>query len=207
MNQRRSTSMHFAACVFINPRLRSAITRALETSMLPPPTDSAGARILKKMGWRIGQGIGPRVTWRQRRKQDLAASTGPDDTLPDEDDEEASKHTYAPRDTPMLIVDRKDNAHGLGYTPGMGLNDSLGVGGKAAAKGPNLSAGFGLGAVNDADEDDLDVYDGGSAQPRRHMAYDASEREDDDKIVIGSSSRLGKGASVSIAVGALDTKG
>jgi G patch domain-containing protein 1 len=39
--------------------------------------------------------------------------------------------------------------------------------------------------LNDADEDDLDVYDGSSNQTRRHMAYDASEREDDDRIVIG----------------------
>ena len=39
--------------------------------------------------------------------------------------------------------------------------------------------------MNDADEDDLDVYDGSFTQARRHMAYDASERDDDDRIVIG----------------------
>ena len=81
--------------------------------MLPPPKDSVGARILKKMGWRVGQGIGPRLTWRQRKLQDLQASTGPqidaESIQGDEDSEEASKHTYAPRDTPILLVDRKDN--------------------------------------------------------------------------------------------------
>jgi len=41
---------------------------------------------------------------------------------------------YAPRDTPTLVVERKDNAHGLGYRPGMGLNDNLGVG--KGAEGP-----------------------------------------------------------------------
>ena len=112
--------------------------------MLPPPKDSVGARILKKMGWRVGQGIGPRLTWRQRKLQDLQASTGPqidaESIQGDEESEEASKHTYAPRDTPILLVDRKDNAHGLGYKPGMGLNDSLGVGrGAEGPKGPNLS--------------------------------------------------------------------
>lgn len=160
------------------------------------------------MGWRVGQGIGPRLTWRQRKQQDLQASTGPEvdvnSILEDEDSEEASKHTYAPRDTPILLVDRKDNAHGLGYKPGMRLNDSLGVSkGTEGPKEPNLSckchesmafrradsdftAGFGLGALNDADEDDLDVYDGSSKQARRHMAYDASERDNEDEIVIGS---------------------
>src|ERR1700733_7675076 len=112
--------------------------------MLPPPKDSVGARILKKMGWRVGQGIGPRLTWRQRKLQDLQASTGSEvdvnSILDDGDTEEAKKHTYAPRDTPILLVDRKDNAHGLGYRPGMRLNDTLGVSKRAEGpKGPNLS--------------------------------------------------------------------
>ena|ERR1700734_3188166 len=115
--------------------------------MLPPPKDSVGARILKKMGWRVGQGIGPRLTWRQRKLQDLQASTGPEvdveSMLVDEDAEEASKHTYAPRDTPILVVERKDNTHGLGYRPGMGLNDSLGIGkGAGGPKESNLSCEF-----------------------------------------------------------------
>src|SRR4051794_28977963 len=106
--------------------------------MLPPPALSPGARILKKMGWRLGQGIGPRLTYRQRKLQDLEWG------LPvpaEEDEEEASKHTYAPRDTGMLVVERKDNSHGLGYRPGMGLNESLGVKGASKA-GPKLSGGF-----------------------------------------------------------------
>ena len=50
-------------------------------------------------------------------------------------------------------------------------------------------AGFGLGALNDADEDDLDVYDlsHSARDGGRHQAYDTNEREDDDKIVIGRS--------------------
>lgn len=96
------------------------------------------------MGWRLGQGIGPRLTWRQRKLQDLQASTGPEidvDMIPDED-EEARKHTYAPRDTPILVAERKDNSHGLGYKPGMGLSDSIGAGNKEGPKGPNLSCTF-----------------------------------------------------------------
>jgi G patch domain-containing protein 1 len=112
--------------------------------MLPPPKDSVGARILKKMGWRMGHGIGPRVTHRQRKLQDLQASSGnvvSDDVAEHEgEDEEAKKHMYPPRDTPLLIVGRKENSHGLGYVPGMGLNESLGV--KGSASGPKLAGEF-----------------------------------------------------------------
>lgn len=45
-------------------------------------------------------------------------------------------------------------------------------------------AGFGLGALNDADEDDLDVYDrGDDLGARRRMAFDAEEVE--ETITIG----------------------
>ena len=62
--------------------------------------------------------------------------------LPD-DDEEASKHTYAPRDTAVLHVNRKDNSHGLGYVPGLSLNESLG-GNSGGSQGPKL-AGMSVG--------------------------------------------------------------
>lgn len=98
------------------------------------------------MGWRIGQGIGPRVTWKQRKLQDLQASSGSRITANDisvsEDDAEASKHMYAPRDTPILIVGRKDNSHGLGYCPGVSLNESLGVKTRSNASGLNIACMF-----------------------------------------------------------------
>lgn len=126
--------------------LNSPLTAALQSAMLPPSKDSVGARILKKMGWRVGQGIGPRISLKQRRLQDLQASTGSafsvstSEIVPAEDAEEASKHTYAPRDTPVLVVERKDNSHGLGYRPGMSLNDSLGVKGSGGSStGPNIA--------------------------------------------------------------------
>ncbi|KAH0583048.1 hypothetical protein H2248_010933 [Termitomyces sp. 'cryptogamus'] len=166
-----------------------SITAALQTSLLPPPTDSAGARILKKMGWRMGQGIGPRISLRKRKLQDLQLSFGRrvSNELANiqDDEEEASKHTYAPRDTPILVVERKDNSHGLGYKPGMGLHESVGSDGSKNTNEPLISAGFGLGALNDADEDDLDVYDGGTIGHRRREAYDITEHEQDDAITIG----------------------
>src|ERR1700733_5976840 len=101
--------------------ISSSVASALEASILPPPQNAVGALILKKMGWRIGQGIGPRLKGRQRHVQDIQLSTGQglrsgsDNNIPDDD--EARKHTYAPRDTPILLVGRKNNSHGLGYDP------------------------------------------------------------------------------------------
>ncbi|KAG2357773.1 hypothetical protein BDR07DRAFT_1473341 [Suillus spraguei] len=175
---------------------KDAITLALERSLLPAPKDSVGARILKKMGWRIGQGIGPRITWRQR---EMAFGRDPD--MPSEDiDEEAKKHLYAPRDTPLIIVERKDNVHGLGYDPGLGLHASLGVAPESSkqSSGPRLAGGFGLGALNDADDDDLDVYDHSHIHGRNHHAYDANDVHDEERVLMSSRSQgardLGKAA-------------
>lgn len=97
------------------------------------------------MGWRLGSGIGPRVSLRQRKLQDLQASSQygiratVDDVKISEEDAEANKHTYAPRDTPVLNVERKDNAHGLGYRPGMTLHESLGSTDQGMAKGSRIA--------------------------------------------------------------------
>ncbi|KIK76568.1 hypothetical protein PAXRUDRAFT_18101 [Paxillus rubicundulus Ve08.2h10] len=50
--------------VVVDDSQKDPITLALEQAFFPAPKDSVGARILKKMGWKLGQGIGPRVTWR-----------------------------------------------------------------------------------------------------------------------------------------------
>jgi G patch domain-containing protein 1 len=116
----------------------SSMANALAASLAPPAQESVGARILKKMGWRLGQGIGPRITFQQRRAQDRVTGT----VVPDEEaeDEEAKKHMFPRRDTLLLLVPRKDNSHGLGYTPGMSLNESLGGRGAAETKGLRIAS-------------------------------------------------------------------
>ncbi|TCD61711.1 hypothetical protein EIP91_008020 [Steccherinum ochraceum] len=175
-----------------------SISAALASALEPSPQDSAGARILKKMGWRMGQGIGPRLTYQQRREQDISLGFAAMEL----GDEEAQKHKYPRRDTPLLIVPRKDNQHGLGYSPGMSLNQSLGVKGGANAKGPKLAAGFGLGALNDADDDDLDVYDG-SLNKRGHNRVAFEDDDDGSRMTMGSSRHKAKAGP---SRGAVDTQ-
>ena len=98
-----------------------------------------------KMGWCPGQGIGPRLTWRQKKLQDAQAKTTRLLTLddlkldPDEEDEEAQKYTYPRPDTPLIVVPRKDNNHGLGYTPDISSNDALGNERSSNPSGPRIS--------------------------------------------------------------------
>jgi len=108
---------------------------------MPPLEDSPGVRLLKKMGWRPGQGIGPRVSWRTRKIQDLLAAgksiNGIDiDAL--DDDEEAKRHLYPPRDTVVPRVPMKLDAHGVGYVTAAGLIESLGQT-RPQPKGPKLA--------------------------------------------------------------------
>jgi G patch domain-containing protein 1 len=94
------------------------------------------------MGWQIGQGIGPRLTWRQRHLQGIQLSTGRgpssgyDSSIPD--DEKARKYTYEPCDTQILLVGWKDNSHGLGYDPGIGLHEVHGIKDVRSPSAPKL---------------------------------------------------------------------
>ncbi|KAI0050988.1 hypothetical protein FA95DRAFT_1631093 [Auriscalpium vulgare] len=158
-----------------------SIASGIERALLPPPDDSPGVRLLKKMGWRPGQGVGPRVTWRQRKIQDLLAAgktLNNVDVDALEEDEEAKKHMYPPRDTVAPHIARKDNSYGVGYVPERGLNEALGRG--AGPSGPKLASGFGLGALNEADDDDLDVYDASSHKDRTYMPYDSVRDAEED---------------------------
>lgn len=138
--------------------------------------ETMGTKLLKKMGWREGQGIGPKV----RRKADLgmAFRPGPDDT-----------YLFAPENATMVAfvkkVDRKGLCHGgdQRLTPPApchlrqlsGDEDEDEGGGRLSLGRPRLSApgaskrkqdgkargGIGMGVLNDTGSDDEDPYEMG----------------------------------------------
>jgi G patch domain-containing protein 1 len=110
------------------------------SSLIQPASSSIGQKLLVKLGWRPGQGIGPRVSARKRRIQERKLQSGGAtaisfqvDDADDLDDAEASKHTYAPRDTKLPVYDGKQGKEGLGYTGGQTekLPSRAGPGGQA----------------------------------------------------------------------------
>jgi len=128
--------------------------------------ETMGVKLLKKMGWREGQGIGPKV----RRRANL-------------DDRAAqSEETYlfAPDNPPMIAFVQKNDHKGLGYEGETRLDESHSPGGKESDEGdsdpffgrrleapgkqkPSKPEGprrgaFGVGVLNDTGSDDEDPY-------------------------------------------------
>ena len=62
---------------------------------------------------------------------------------------------------------------------------------------PSSSAGFGLGALNDAEDDDVDVYDFASRADRTYMPYD-STRDADESTSVNENKATHKVMTVSI---------
>ena len=101
-------------------------------NLLKPVRDKAAVRILKSMGWRDNQGIGSRLTYREKKninernqremflQKKYGCDMGPvvvalqEDT--DEDDLSDDEITFAPDDFDPFIANVKNNTFGLGYS-------------------------------------------------------------------------------------------
>jgi G patch domain-containing protein 1 len=130
--------------------------------------ETMGVKLLKRMGWREGQGIGPKV--RRKAKVEDGDCSG-DET-----------HLFAPDNAPMVSFNRKTDYKGVGYE-----SESRLVGAERTGSGTNTSGildhdsdddiglnlistkpkekknegkrgGFGVGILNDTGSDDEDPY-------------------------------------------------
>ena len=135
--------------------------------------ETMGVKLLVKMGWREGQGVGPKV----KRK----ANTDSDETL--QDGAKQKTYLFAPENSNMISYNRKFDRKGLGFegegkldainsqvdgntqqsnkieiddnTVGFG---SLSSGNRIKKKKPERKGGFGIGVLNDNSSDDEDPY-------------------------------------------------
>lgn len=141
--------------------------------------ETMGTKLLKKMGWREGQGVGPKV----RRKADLDMQTKPGPGA----DATSDTYLFAPENVPMIGFLRKTDRKGLGYEGSSRLAPlassrsgqqsdeddedeagfSLGwprVSGSTGSKKKDSTAarsGIGIGVLNDTGSDDEDPYEVG----------------------------------------------
>lgn len=152
--------------------------------ILQPVKDTVGVRLLRSMGWRPGQGVGPRLSHRQKKVQqkeikkssrkvygcqfpgssnDKSGGSGEDSS--EESDSDMKSITFAPDDYDAFIVKVKDNVFGIGYE---GLDRRPVLSGHVQLFEPSFlgmqekkkkvaiwGQAFGVGAL---EEDDEDIY-------------------------------------------------
>lgn len=142
--------------------------------LLKPVKETVGIMLLKKMGWRPGQGIGSRLTKKEKAKikkrnermkniQQISRKTSSENSSEDSEDDYENV-TFAPDDYEPFRCNPKDNYFGIGYsgldrrtilsghvnlfdTPAFNMQDKnkkLSIHGQA----------FGVGAF-EADDDDI----------------------------------------------------
>ncbi|KAK3692476.1 hypothetical protein B0T22DRAFT_14985 [Podospora appendiculata] len=121
--------------------------------------ETMGAKLLKKMGWREGQGVGPKV--RRSARLELQGSAA----------EKADMFLFAPDNVPMISLTRKTDHRGLGY----------GGQSRLASIGQSTRSGS---AANSNDEDD-DENMGGFGRPSFSLALGRKKEKDTKKGGIG----------------------
>ena len=138
--------------------------------------ETMGVKLLRKMGWRDGQGIGPKV----KRKARLDEGDDPDGGDRTETQE---THLFAPENSPMIAFVRKNDRKGLGFegeerlevtaTQDQRPNSRLAITGgedediiigtipknlKTKKKKQTARGGLGVGILNDNGSDEEDAY-------------------------------------------------
>ncbi|NXY16658.1 GPTC1 protein, partial [Atrichornis clamosus] len=115
--------------------------------LIGPSKITVGVELLRKMGWKEGQGIGPRVKRKPyRQKPDptvkiygCALPPGLSESSEDEEDEYQPENvTFAPKDVMPVDLTPKENVHGLGYK---GLDPSQALFGVSGREHLNLFTG------------------------------------------------------------------
>lgn len=140
--------------------------------------ETMGTKLLKKMGWKEGQGVGPKI----RRKAELGMATNPGSEGTSE------THLFAPENAPMIQLVRKTDRKGLGFdgesrlTPlassrpgrlaqsddedtddqGFSFSRPRPLASKSNKnKEAKARGGIGMGVLNDTGSDDEDPYEMG----------------------------------------------
>ncbi|NXT01072.1 GPTC1 protein, partial [Jacana jacana] len=115
--------------------------------LIGPSKITVGVELLRKMGWKEGQGIGPRVKRKPcRQKPDPAVKVYgcalppglPEGSEDEEDEYQPENVTFAPKDVMPVDLTPKENVHGLGYK---GLDPSQALFGVSGREHLNLFSG------------------------------------------------------------------
>ncbi|KAJ8116240.1 hypothetical protein ONZ43_g4482 [Nemania bipapillata] len=134
--------------------------------------ETMGVKLLRRMGWKDGQGIGPKVRRAARLEIDIKPGATQDAN---------NTYLFAPENVPMIAFVRKLDRKGLGYEGESRLTSMAGIskveagesseeetlGAPLRRPGPLKKekrnkfgkGGFGIGVLNDTGSDDEDPYE------------------------------------------------
>ncbi|KAI9799333.1 MAG: hypothetical protein M1825_004826 [Sarcosagium campestre] len=134
--------------------------------------DTMGIKLLRRMGWKDGQGIGSKV--RRKARDDDERGQG------NTEDAGGEMHMFAPENTSMIVLNGKYDQMGLGYAAKSSLlslsangdrgednddDDENGISSVSSSlarskikKPKPARSGFGVGVLNDDGSDDEDPY-------------------------------------------------
>ncbi|QSZ29228.1 hypothetical protein DSL72_003740 [Monilinia vaccinii-corymbosi] len=145
----------------------ASIRRGAFIDLFKADGETMGVKLLKKMGWKEGQGVGPKV--RRKARLDGVEKPGADTD---------ATYLFAPENTRMISFLRKDDHKGLGFdgetklTPINGFGSekersededddaSFSIAPKISKKKKKPSrGGIGIGILNDTGSDDEDPYE------------------------------------------------
>lgn len=125
--------------------------------LTPAVQDTMGVKLLKKMGWKEGQGVGPKV----RRKAQIS------DNGEEGDGVDSQMYLLAPADSALVAFNKKVDSIGVGYVGEVALSPRE-LKDEQEPKSERLldtklekqaiKGGFGVGVLNDDGEDD-DPYE------------------------------------------------
>ncbi|XP_055356999.1 G patch domain-containing protein 1-like [Paramacrobiotus metropolitanus] len=183
-------------------------------NMLAPLSESFGVTLLRKMGWKPGQGIGPRLRKTDKYLRRVQQGLIPSGTFTDAQDADsrAGGKLFSPDDVVVPKIDAKSNFHGLGYK-GIDLSGKSGTrehfslfeqpdttvlvtaptaSAKTKKKGMTGQA-FGVGAFEDDDDDiystdDFSRYDrviGGEAVEKKNRNMKSIESGYGERVLEG----------------------
>ena len=201
--KRLRTAGGYAGVGSVDEEGRSAGNALLDV-MHPGAAESMGVKLLQKMGWRQGQGVGPRV----RRKARLDDEEGAGD--------DGLEHLFAPENSHMIKFVKKSDFKGLGYAGELSLPRAIEDAKanreekdedidaawsrskfkKPKSKAKKIKPSFGVGVLNDTGSDDDDPYDlGPKISYNRTIGGDDKEKKKKNPskpaIVSGANPLLG----------------
>lgn len=197
-------------------------------NLLKPVHDKAAVRILKSMGWRDTQGIGSRLTFREKKninernqremylQKKYGCDMGPvaQQADSDEDDLSDDEITFAPDDFDPFIANIKNNTFGLDYSglqppsssatsQHINLFQSFEVVDRNNKKLSIRGQAFGVGALEEEDDDiyhqdDMSNYDKSLDDKRKAKKKQKAIKPVDSTLIEGFSKATISDSSVKV---------